>query len=335
MTRDDLVVTEPSHVGRARVVAASAAARAGLPLDRVHLVSLAATELASNLLKHAGRGVFTVAPEPGRLDVLAVDRGPGIGRIEESMRDGYSTAGTLGGGLGAVRRACDVFDVYSRRGEGTAVLARWLGRPTGPAQRPGDLRIGSAVLTAPGESECGDRWTAVTAGDGVTVAVSDGLGHGAQAAKASDAAVATLAAHAELRPARILELMQPSLASTRGATVAIAQVTPPQGRMRFCGVGNVSTRFYADPDRAVQRIVSRHGIVGVAAKLRQTDSVHEWSRRSLLILHSDGVSDRWSSSDWPGLFNHDPATVAGWILGQRGRGRDDACVVVVAGGGGR
>ncbi|WP_116100881.1 SpoIIE family protein phosphatase [Amycolatopsis thermalba] len=332
MTRDDLVVTEPSHVGRARVIAASAAARAGLPLDRVHRVSLAATELASNLLKHAGRGVFSVVPALGRLDVLAVDRGPGIGRIEDSMRDGYSTTGTLGGGPGAVRRAADVFDVYSRRGQGTSVLARWHGEPS-PV--PGGLRIGSAILTAPGESECGDRWTALTADDSVTIALSDGLGHGQLAARASDAAISTVAAHTELRPARILELMQPSLASTRGATVAVAQLTPAEGRMRFCGVGNVSTRFYPDQDTSVQRIVSRHGIVGTAARPRPSDSVYPWSPRSWLVLHTDGISDKWSSSDWPGLFNHDPATVAGWILGQRGSGRDDACVVVVAGGGAR
>ena len=330
MNRDDLIVTEPSHVGRARVIAASAAARAGLPQNRVHLVSLAATELASNLLKHVGRGVFSVVPALGRLDVIAVDSGAGIGRIEDSMRDGYSTTGTLGGGLGAVRRAADVFDVYSRRGQGTAVLARW---HAGPSPAPGGLRAGSAILTAPGETECGDRWTAEIAGDSVTIAVSDGLGHGPSAARASDAAISTVAAHTELGPARILELMQQSLASTRGATVAVAQLTPAEGRMRFCGVGNVSTRFYPDRDSSVQRIVSRHGIVGVAARPRPADSVHPWSDRSWLILHTDGISDKWSSTDWPGLFNHDPATVAGWILGQRGRGRDDACVVAVAGGG--
>ncbi|MDQ0379460.1 SpoIIE family protein phosphatase [Amycolatopsis thermophila] len=332
MTRDDLIVTEPSHVGRARVIAASAAARAGLPLERVHLVSLAATELASNLLKHAKRGVFSVVAALGRVDVLAVDCGPGIGRIEDSMRDGFSTVGTMGGGLGAVRRAADVFDLYSRRGQGTAVLARW---HIAPVRLPGRMRIGSAILTAPGETECGDRWTAEAADDTVTVAVSDGLGHGGLAARASDVAISTVAAHTGLRPARILELMQPSLASTRGATVAVAQLTPAEGRMRFSGVGNVSTRFYADPDRSVQRIVSRHGIVGVAARSGPSDSAYEWSPRSWLVLHTDGVSDKWSNTDWPGLFNHDPATVAGWILGQRGRGRDDACVLVVTGGGGR
>ncbi|GAB3586838.1 SpoIIE family protein phosphatase [Amycolatopsis endophytica] len=330
MNRDDLVVTESSHVGRARVIAASAAARAGLPLDRVHRVSLAATELASNLLKHAGRGIFSVVRAPGGLDVLAVDTGPGIGRVEDSMRDGYSTVGTLGGGLGAVRRAADVFDVYSRRGQGTAVLARWHGDPV---RLPGGVRIGSAILTAPGETECGDQWTAVSTNDTVTVAVSDGLGHGRLAARASDAAISTVASHTELRPARILELMQPSLASTRGATVAVAQMTPSEGRLRFCGVGNVSTRFYPEPGGPVQRIVSRHGIVGVAARPRPSDSAYEWSARSWLVLHSDGITDKWSTSDWPGLFHHDPATIAGWILGQRGRGRDDACVVVVTGGG--
>jgi hypothetical protein len=53
------------------------------------------------------------------------------------------------------------------------------------------------------------------------------------------------------------------------------------------------------------------------------------------LLYTDGVSDRWNLEEWPGLLRHDPATVAAWILAQRGRGRDDSCVVAVSGGAAR
>lgn len=329
MTRTDLVVSEDGHVGRARRLAAAAAQRAGLPMARVHLVALAATELATNLVKHAGRGVFTVVPGPGQLDLLAADKGPGMGRLEHSMRDGYSTTGSMGAGLGSIRRAADYFDAYTLAGRGTVVLARW--RHGSPL--PG-VRVGAARLTAPGETASGDMWVAVSRGATVSVALSDGLGHGDAAAKASEAAVDTLTSAAGQRPARILEAMQQALARTRGATVAVVQIVPGEGRIRFAGIGNIATRRYAETGAPVQRLLSRPGIVGVAGTNRVPDSTESWSPRSWLVLHTDGVSERWSADDWPGLLRHDPATVAAWILAQHGRGRDDACVVVVAGGDG-
>lgn len=326
--RTDLVVSEDGHVGRARRLAAAAAQQEGLPMPQVHRVALAATELATNLTKHAGRGVFSVVPAPGQLDLLAADKGPGMPRIEASMRDGYSTTGTMGAGLGSIRRAADYFDAYSLVGRGTVVLARWRhGTPL-----PG-VRVGAARLTAPGETSSGDMWVAVSRGASVSVGLSDGLGHGEAAAKASAAAVETVTAHPSLAPARILEAMQQSLARTRGATVAVAQVVPAEGRMRFAGIGNIAARRYPEPGAPVQRLLSRPGIVGVATTGRAVDSLDPWSPRSWLVLHTDGVSERWSADDWPGLLRHDPATVAAWILAQHGRGRDDACVVAVAGGG--
>ncbi|NKQ52087.1 SpoIIE family protein phosphatase [Amycolatopsis sp. K13G38] len=329
MTRTDLVVSEDSHVGRARRLAAAAAQSAGLPTAQVHKVALAATELASNLVKHARRGVFTVVALPWQLDLLAADTGPGIRRLEQSMRDGYSTTGTLGGGLGAIRRAAHFYDAYSLSGRGTAVLARWhtSGEP------PRGVRIGAARLTAPGETECGDMWGFGTAGGTVTIGLSDGLGHGPGAATASEAAVETVATHAGRRPALILEAMHASLARTRGATVAITQITPADDRMRFCGIGNIAVRGYSAPDAPVQRLLSRPGIVGAGTARPAPDSTGAWSPSSWLVLHTDGVSERWNAGDWPGLLRHDPAVVAAWVLAQQSRGRDDACVVAVAGGG--
>lgn len=331
MIRSDLIVSEDSHVGRARRLAAAAAQRAGLPSRQVHRVALAATELATNLIKHATRGVFTAVTAPDRLDLLAADRGPGIRHIEQSMRDGFSTTGTLGTGLGAIRRASDHFDLYSVTGRGTVMLARW---HTGHPPPPG-LRIGAARLTAPGESACGDMWAVADREGIVTVGLSDGLGHGDAAATASQAAVDTLATHAALRPALILEAMQSALTPTRGATVAVAQFAAGEGSMRFCGIGNISARRYAQPGSPVQRLLSRPGIVGAANAGSPSDTVASWSPRSWLLLHTDGVSDRWSVEQSAGLMAHDPAVVAAWVLGQYGRGRDDACVVAITGDGGR
>lgn len=320
MSRADIVVSDASHVGRARLMAMAAARPRGFPVQRV---SLAAAELASNLVKHAGHGLFGVMETPGGLDLYAVDTGPGIGRLSDSMRDGFSTTGTLGGGLGAVRRAADVFDVYSMAGKGTAVLARWQPAPVA------GLRIGAALFTAPGETESGDMWTAVRSENACTVALSDGLGHGERAAEASRGAVETVVRSAEVGPRRILEAMHTRIAHTRGATVAVAEIRPAEGKVHFGGVGNIASRLYATPSAQAARLVSRPGIVGAPGASRARENTLPWSSRSWLLMHSDGVSDRWTASSWPGLLDHDPATVAAWVLGQCGRGRDDACVVAV------
>ncbi|HWC78579.1 MAG TPA: ATP-binding protein [Pseudonocardiaceae bacterium] len=331
MSRPDLIVAEPSHVGHARLVATAAAERAGLDADRIPKVALATTELATNLLKHAGQGVLTMHTEPGRLDVLSLDTGPGIHQVGQSMRDGYSTTGTMGGGLGAVRRAADVFDLFSLPGAGTAVLARW----QDDRARSAKARIGAAMRTAPGEVRCGDLWAAWEDKDLVTVSVSDGLGHGERAEQASQTAMRSIAPQHTRGPADILESIQQAMSATRGATVAITQIAPERGRLWFCGVGNIAGRIYTGAAARPHRLVSRPGIVGAGNTVGTAQFAGAWTAESWLLLYSDGVSDRWDLNEWPGLLRHDPATVAAWILAQRGRGRDDSCVLVVTGGDGR
>jgi serine/threonine-protein kinase RsbT len=58
--------------------------------------------------------------------LIFVDNGPGIPDLDMALRDGVSTAGTSGTGLGALRRQADEFDIDSRTGEGTAVsVVKW------------------------------------------------------------------------------------------------------------------------------------------------------------------------------------------------------------------
>ena len=78
-----------------------------------------ATEIATNILRHAGSGCVLVQilddgvrPE---LEILGIDRGPGMNDVDQCMRDGYSTAGTAGQGLGAVSRLSTTFDLHSYR----------------------------------------------------------------------------------------------------------------------------------------------------------------------------------------------------------------------------
>src|SRR5215208_5851850 len=102
-------ILEPTHVSEARRHAAHLTA--SLAFDEVTSgrVAIAVTEAATNLIKHAGGGeLFVGITGAGRtrgIQIVAMDRGHGIGDPAASLRDGFSTSGTAGTGLGAIRRA--------------------------------------------------------------------------------------------------------------------------------------------------------------------------------------------------------------------------------------
>src|ERR1700691_642618 len=106
------------------------------PAARADKLALAVTEAASNLHKHARDGSLLLcvnrdAEAPG-IELVTIDAGPGVRDVGAAMRDGHSTAGTLGIGLGAIRRLADFSDLYSVPGHGTALVARFWPGP-GPA----------------------------------------------------------------------------------------------------------------------------------------------------------------------------------------------------------
>lgn len=104
------------------------------PADRTR-IEIVILELTRNLLVHAGSGTLSVErlDDPARgvgIAIEASDQGPGIPDIELALRDGYSTAHTLGAGLPGVRRLMDEFSITSAVGQGTNVRAvKWLATP--------------------------------------------------------------------------------------------------------------------------------------------------------------------------------------------------------------
>jgi serine/threonine-protein kinase RsbT len=120
---DEDVVALRKHV-RERAVAIALSL-----VDQTKLVT-AASELARNTLKYGGGGtVYLDALGDGfrkGVGLIFVDNGPGIPDLELALRDGYTTGGGLGLGLGGSKRLVDEFDIDSRPGEGTAVsVVKW------------------------------------------------------------------------------------------------------------------------------------------------------------------------------------------------------------------
>lgn len=325
-------VTEPSQAGEARRLAAALAADAGLDETTRGFIALVATELANNLALHARGGELILrvldgrGGEPGGMELLSLDRGPGMADVRRCLEDGYSTGGTRGVGLGAVRRQSHEFDIASAPGQGTALLSRiWAPdrRPDGP---PG-VEVGAVCLPVAGEVECGDAWAiAHPGGDRTVVMVADGLGHGPQAAEASRAAIGALGRGGAAGPSDLLRAAQDAMAGTRGGAVAVATIDHARGQLTYGGVGNIAGVLVGPSGRA--GLVSHNGILGAGAR-RFQDFTSPWAPGSILVMHSDGVNTQWRLDRNTPLAARHPALIAGALYRDHARARDDSTVVVV------
>jgi serine phosphatase RsbU (regulator of sigma subunit) len=98
----------------------------------------------------------------------------------------------------------------------------------------------------------------------------------------------------------------------------------------FSGVGNIST-FVVDPASGVRRsLASSPGIVGHQMPTLRTVR-QDLPPDGAVIMHSDGLTERWQTSDMPGFLDHTPLVAAAQLLREAGVRRDDAGVVVAKG----
>jgi anti-sigma regulatory factor (Ser/Thr protein kinase) len=324
-----LILDDPSHAGEARRLAAELCRQLGFDETRAGKAALVVTELATNLLKHtAGAGgelVFSPLQEGGAtaLDILALDRGPGIVNVGESLRDGQSGAGSAGTGLGAIRRQSALFDIFSAPGQGTAVFSRlW---QQAPPEFPAALAVGAVCLPVRGEQACGDAWAMKVGAGDTALMLADGLGHGPEAAAAANLAVEVFENNVGRDPQELVHLIHGALHGTRGAAVAVAELALAAGVVRFAGVGNLSALIVSNA--ATQNMVSHHGTAGADVRKIQEFS-YPWPRDGVLVLHSDGLAPHWALGDYPGLARKHPALIAGVLYRDQQRPRDDRTVVV-------
>ncbi len=292
------------------------------------------TEATTNLVKHAQSGEIHLGTwrRDGRsgIEVLALDRGPGMARIEECLRDGYSTQATAGTGLGAIARLADEFDAYSQPGKGTCMIARlYASSEPGRRSNQDPFILGAVQVPVRGERQCGDNWGVREENGRMITMVADGLGHGPDAAEASKEAVAVLMRATDLAPVALLERVHQALRATRGAAVAVAQIETPQKEVRFAGVGNISASIIAPG--STQHLVSHNGTAGHNVRKFQ-EFVYAWPAKGMLVMHSDGIATSWRLDAYPGLSERDPSLVAAVLYRDASRGRDDACVVVARSG---
>ena len=303
------------------------ARHAGFADTRAGQTSLIVTELATNILKHAQRGEILLtqcrAGSRRGVEVLAVDWGAGFRNVDAALSDGYSSAGTLGQGLGAVRRIADEFEVFSQATKGAVVFARiWVdaGAPDRPA-----FQVGGISIAKTGEVMCGDQWSAEVGRHHAAMIVADGLGHGPIAAEASIAAINVFERDPMRSPTATLEEVHQALRPTRGAAVGIAAIEFERDIAVFAGLGNITAAIVSGSVR--RSLVSQNGTAGHVAR-RLQEFTYPMPPASALVLHSDGLTTHWDPGGNQDLWLRHPSIIAGALYRDCSRRRDDVTVVV-------
>lgn len=317
-------ITDATSVGEARRAGMATAERLGFNETRCGEFALLASEVSRNVLLHGGGGQTIIQGRKNGNDpvaqILAFDKGPGIRDMAKAMNDGYSTAGTMGAGLGAMRRMADSLEIFSGE-RGTIVFME-----VHEGRQSDTLQLAGLAVPYPGEILCGDAWGYERQGSRTLLMLVDGLGHGRDAAEAANEAIKIFHKHAERGPAQILGYVHDALKKTRGAAAAVTELDSAAKTLTYAGVGNTGCVVLGHGSS--RSLVSHNGTLGAAAPRLQEFRV-EWPAEGVLIMHSDGLQSRWDLSPYAGILSRHPAVIAGVLLRDFRRQRDDASVVVV------
>jgi anti-sigma regulatory factor (Ser/Thr protein kinase) len=320
-----LVIEDSSQIGHARRTAQQLAEKHDFDSTDAGRVALVATELASNILKHATHGELHLRVLPrgksAGIEMIAIDRARGFD-LQACLADGFSTGGTQGIGLGAVSRQTEVFDVYADS-RGTVLLTRLYPRQ----DKTADRRVGISQHSLHNDPACGDVWHLAFDGPRISALVIDGLGHGEEAERAARAGEKTFALAPFASPVLALQEMHLAMVGTRGGAMAIAQFDAGNDALKFVGIGNIGACLIAaDKSRG---LASHPGIVGGQYRKAQAFDYAQVNGQ-LLIMYSDGLQSRWNLQDYPCLVHRHPAVIAAILHRDFCRGRDDVTVLVIA-----
>ncbi len=322
-----VAITDQSSVGEARRTGLLAAERLGLDTVKCGEFALLATEISRNVLLHGGGGhtiIFGSTNDHGPVArILALDNGPGIANVAQAMEDGYSTAGTMGAGLGAIQRIASSMEIFTAR-NGTIVFVELAAAASAPG-----IQVAGLAVPYPGERFCGDAWSYHQSDDRIVILLVDGLGHGPDAADAANEAIAVFRQRVDRSPAEILSRIHDALKKTRGAAGAIAEIRLSDHTLAYAGVGNTVGVLMGT--HISRNLISHNGTLGLTTPKIQEFRV-EWPADGILIMHSDGLQSKWDLSSYAGLLARHPAVIGGALFRDFRRQRDDASVVVVKAG---
>ncbi len=340
-------VRDEAQVGAARRAVHAYAGEIGFTERELAELDIVVQEIGTNAVRYAQGGGWLhytrpLGAEPG-IEIFYWDKGPGIYDLDRAVRDGVSTSGGLGAGLGAIRRLLDEFEVYStvrvtgalrtlastrRTTHGTALMGRkWVAttRLASAAHGATAHRFGVWSRPHPQEIRNGDAYFVRRRAQQMLCAVIDGLGHGSGAHEAARVALDVLADWQGEPLDELFAAAHEALRATRGAVMGVAVVDSKRKAFYYAGVGNIEVRVFGAPEHA--RPISANGTLGARFE-RARVWTHKWAEGTTIVLASDGLSTKWDMQDYPNLLQRSPQLLAGVLMRDYGRATDDATVLV-------
>jgi anti-sigma regulatory factor (Ser/Thr protein kinase)/serine/threonine protein phosphatase PrpC len=310
--------------------------------DRVNDVTLAVTELCTNLLKFAEGGRLTVNPtdkaasprregsdQPG-LEITVEDSGPGIYDVQRAFADGFSSSDSRGDGLGKINQAVDELDISSGP-EGTRVTFRVWNRANDREYEHliSPLEFGFRTRKHPAMDQNGDAFIHKVWGNRALTGVIDGVGHGKLAHKASIKAREYIETHYDMPLESILTGTNRACRGTRGAVAGLARFhwNEESVKLTFSGVGNIECSIVSPSGK--ESLVSKRGLLGKTFPTPKTVTRSWTEGNKTIFIHSDGIKSHWSLEDFDGLIEGPAPEMANRLLTALARPNDDATIAVI------
>lgn len=293
-------------------------------------IDIILSEITSNLIKHAQRGelLYKISSneKTSTFDVICIDNGPGMEDSLSMMKDGVSTTGTLGQGLGALKRLSTVFHLYSIPGWGTVLYSSMSSHFAEQSHGKMNLNIKAVCISKPPEIVCGDGCRVRQINNGVQILFADGLGHGQHAKDAVDKAGDFFLSCDDIEPVAIIRQMHDVVRNTRGLVLTVASFERDTGEWKICGVGNIFTKLYSGITSKVY--FPYNGTVGLAIPNSMKASTFPIEKNQHLIMCSDGIKTRWELTKYPAILRNHGFILAAALYKDFSRGTDDASVLV-------
>ncbi|MEE8342932.1 MAG: hypothetical protein V3R51_03945 [Gammaproteobacteria bacterium] len=326
-------VTDESGMLLMRSKLRAVSRRMGFPSVKVEQMELVYSELVTNQIKYAqSSGVVqlweTKSPHAA-LDLFALDYGPGIENLQNASDDGFTTAGTMGKGLGTIQRLCCDHAIYSlpdnkstdNKWHGVAVWARFHQSKTNGHDK---IQYGHYLRSYQDGLHNGDNIYINSANGCVRWLHLDGLGHGKNAADVVRGLGDLV--HIDEPIEKRLKILNARLNNGRGAVAILADVDSNAHNVKVSGVGDMACYVIANGAR--HNIAVAPGVLGHAHRTTEVTS-EPFPPQALLLTASDGIRRSWSMEMFPGLWRLHPQFIA-FLLGYTlGRNSDDKSLMVL------
>ncbi|RIJ42543.1 ATP-binding protein [Pontibacter oryzae] len=331
-----LLIPDKSYASIAKREISKMADEAGMAPADIGKLNIVVSEMTSNLAKHSKEGGELLVRLIGQvgIEIICLDKGPGMPEPQRMLEDGVSTYGSAGEGLGAIKRQSDVFDMFSQVEVGTVILSRVYKSDFNLQRHLLEMRheIGYVMVAKPNETLCGDGLAIIQKGAETYLLALDGLGHGAHANEAARAAVEAFRAYAPHHPVDMLRHVHQQIRRTRGAVGMAVNISSNSHKISYCGIGNISGKLYAADisltGSPYKNIISYNGILGHNIPGTLNNQQLDWGRNKMLILHSDGLRSRWELTKYQSLNRHHATTIAAVLYKEQSRQTDDTMVLV-------